>query len=139
MDKNNMTDEEMWKRALEKTMCNPLRKFEIKLEILRIRNILGFIPSLFVFTGKNLCFDIHFKWLFIDLWIYIDWDIHKRKSFDGVYVIPHLSLYYLDKDYKEKFDFQFFWFRIGIRKFFGERKTYKYSLKDREFIRFRKN
>lgn len=132
-----MTDKEIWKRAFEKTMREPLRKFEIKLEIFRIRNILGFIPSLFVFTGNNLCFDIHFKWLFIDFWIYMDWDMHKRKKFDGIYVIPCFGLYHLDKDYKEKFDFQFSWFHIGIRKFFGERKTYEISLKDKEFIKFK--
>ena len=115
-------------------MNKPLRIFKICLEIKQIKNIFGFIPSLYLFTGSKLCFNINFKWLFVDLQIVIDLNMHKRKNFGGIYITPLFVLYYLDKEYKEKFDFQFSWFNIGIRKFFGERKVYKRSLKSYEYI-----
>ena len=131
-----MTEEEEFKRAFEKTVKEPLRHFEIKLEIRRIKNILSFIPSLYIFTGNKLCLDFNFKWLFIYFQVWIEWDMRKKKNFNGIFVIPLFVLYHLDKEYKEKFDFQFYWFNIGIRKFFGERKVYEISIKDKEFKRF---
>lgn len=127
-------DKKELKRTIEKTMSKPLRIFKICLEIKQIKNIFGFIPSLYLFTGSKLCFNINFKWLFVDLQIVIDLNMHKRKNFGGIYITPLFVLYYLDKEYKEKFDFQFSWFNIGIRKFFGERKVYKRSLKSYEYI-----
>ena len=56
--------------------------------------------------------------------------MHKRKNFKGCYIIPSFVLYCLDKEYKEKYDFQFSWLNVNYRKFFGERKIYEISLKE---------
>ncbi len=86
-----------------------------------------FIPKVWINFGiKDLYLSI--SWFRIELCIW--YTIKNNLSTKGIYIIPYFGLYYLNKQFKEKWDFQFYWFKLGFRKFFGVREIYKKSLKE---------
>jgi len=95
--------------------------FELKLHWIGFYgNLLEWIPRIYVFISDNP--SIKLKWMGIEvsLWYGILGNIGK-----GFYLTPSLVLKCLNKEYKEKYDFQFSWLNINYRKFIGERVKYK--------------
>lgn len=111
--------------------------YKVELSKFDTDNLLMFIPDIFVSVSKY-SFYLCIRFLCVELIIMLCPDSEKC-IFKGIsgYVIPHFSFSPLDKDHKEKWDFQFGWLWMGYRKFFGERKIYKDSIKYMEFSRFK--
>lgn len=109
--------------------------YEIKLSNCWNKNYLMFIPSVYISVGL-FSFSMSVKWFRVELVIYI-WPKGLQKTIDFA-IIPHFVLYRNGKNFKEKWDFQFYWLWMCYRKFFGERKAYDESLRNkvREFKTF---
>ena len=95
--------------------------FELKLHWIGFYgNLLEWIPRIHVFISDNP--SVKLKWMGIELslWCGILGNVGK-----GFYLTPSLVFKRLNKEYKEKYDFQFSWLNISYRKFIGERVKYK--------------
>lgn len=102
------------------------------------RNWLMFIPSIWLGIWWNVLY-LRIVWFRLEFCVHLTTDCTYSKSI-RFFPVPHIALYHItNKKYKEKWDFQFFWLWIGFRKFFGERKEYVESFKDkcRELRRFK--
>ena len=95
--------------------------FELKLHWVGFYgNLLEWIPRIHVFISDNP--SIKLKWIGIELslWCGILGSVGK-----GFYLTPSLVFKCLNKEYKEKYDFQFSWLNISYRKLIGKRIKYK--------------
>lgn len=99
--------------------------FELKLVWVGIyRNLLAWIPTIYIFI-KTESPSITFRWVGIELSLWYGFIKNIGKL---IYITPNIILIKLDKIYKERYDFQFFWFGIEYRKFIGKRRQYQTSL-----------
>ena len=95
--------------------------FELKLRWIGFYgNLLEWIPRIYVFISDNP--SIQLKWMGVELslWCGVLDNIGK-----GFYLTPSLVFKCLNKEYKEKYDFQFSWLNISYRKLIGKRIKYK--------------
>lgn len=115
-----------------------LSLYKIEIEIRNKKNYFLFLPSVWVDVGL-WCLYISIEWLWLDMILTMNPNIMKGKKTINFYLIPHFSLIKLSAKCKEKYDFQFFWLWMGYRKFFGERKDFEESLKEKgyEICRFK--
>ena len=127
----------MAKIDLEKLM-KKLPLYKIELEVRNNKNYLKFLPSVWVDVGL-WCLYISIEWLWLNMTLTMNPNIMKGKKTINFYLIPHFSLSKISAKCKEKYDFQFFWLWMGYRKFFGERKDFEESLKEKgyEICRFK--
>lgn len=111
--------------------------YKIELSVCSNRNWLMFIPSIWLSIWWHVLY-LRIVWFRLEFCVNLNFNCTNGKSI-GFFLIPHIALYRSSKKYKEKWDFQFFWLWIGFRKFFGERKEYVESFKDKclELRRFK--
>ena len=105
--------------------------YKIELSYYPSRNWLMFLPNIWLHIWWN-SFSLTIYWFFIELHIYLTKDCSVVRS---IYFTPTpcFSLYRLSNQFKEKWDFQFFWLWMGYRKFYGKKKEYKDSLKEKGY------
>lgn len=91
------------------------------------RNIFMLIPSLFISIGR-LSLYLSARWFCVEVLLHLSYDCRRLQDVCGFFILPHFSLYRLDKRYKEKWDFQFSWLWMTWRKFIGVRESYEISI-----------
>lgn len=95
--------------------------FEIKLSWRGFyENLLEWIPRIHVFISPAPSIKLQWMCLELSLWCGI-----LKKVGKSFYLTPCLVFKYLNKKYKEKYDFQFSWLNISCRKLIGERDKYE--------------
>ncbi len=99
--------------------------------IVRNHNYLMFLPTCWLILKKS-GIEITITWLIFRFIFICDYNYFNGKKYLDCAIIPNISLYHLNNSFKEKWDFQFFWFNIKKRKFFGNRNNYEESLKKYE-------
>lgn len=111
--------------------------YKIELQYHNSGNWLMFIPSIVVDIGF-WCLSIHIQWLWLEMWLNLDPNILDKKKTIVFSPFPCFVFQRMGNDWKEKYNFQFYWLWMGCCKCFGERASYKKSLKGRgyEFSRF---
>lgn len=97
-------------------------------------NWLMFIPRIYISVSK-WSFYMAITWFRIHMYVYLT--TNAAKYLDNYsFSTPFLVFRRLQKQYKEKWDFQFFFLWMKYRHFFGKRKEYECSLKDCEMCKF---